>query len=110
MNINATAEKILVIIPARGGSKAIPRKNIQPVGGKPLLAHSIEHARNSASITRTVVSTDDEAIARVARDWGAEVVWRPAEISVDTATSEAALSHALEHLERTEDYRPDLVV
>jgi len=99
----------LCIIPARGGSKAIPRKNLQLVGGKPLLAYSIEHARVAAGISRIVVSTDDEEIAEVARQYSAEVVWRPAEISGDTATSESALVQVLDYLEKNEGYVPDLV-
>lgn len=102
--------KILAIIPARGGSKAIPQKNIQVVGGKPLLAHSIEHAKNSPSITRIVVSTDDEKIGDVARNAGAEIIWRPAEISGDLATSESALVHVLDSLQQNENYVPDLIV
>lgn len=102
--------KILAIIPARGGSKGIPRKNLQPLAGKPLLAHTIEQARRTPAITRVVVSTDDVEIASVAQQYGAEVIWRPAEISGDTATSEAALLHVLDHLQDNEGYEPDLVV
>lgn len=102
--------KCLAVIPARGGSKGIPRKNIRPLGGKPLLAYTIEAALDSQYIQRVVVSTDDAEIAQVARDYGAEVVWRPAEISGDSATSESALLHTLETLQQTEAYRPDLLV
>lgn len=102
--------EVLAIIPARGGSKGIPRKNIRPLAGKPLIAYNIEQALRSRLITRLVVSTDDAEIAAVARQYGAEVVWRPAEISGDTASSEAALLHCLEHLNETEGYRPDLLV
>ena len=101
---------ILTVIPARGGSKGIPRKNVQLLAGKPLLAHTIETAKASPSIQRIIVSTDDPEIAMVASQYGAEVVWRPAEISGDNAPSELALLHALEHLERTEGYIPDLLV
>jgi N-acylneuraminate cytidylyltransferase len=101
---------VLAIIPARGGSKGIPRKNVRPFLGKPLLAHSIEHARQAPSVGRVVVSTDDPEIAAVARRYGAEVVERPAEISGDTASSESALLHVLDHLEAAEGYRPELVV
>ncbi|MGO8676698.1 MAG: cytidylyltransferase domain-containing protein [Limisphaerales bacterium] len=100
----------LVIIPARGGSKGIPRKNIKLLAGKPLVAHSILHARQTPSVTRTVVSTDDEEIAAVARHWGAEVVPRPADISGDNASSESALLHALDWLKETDGYEPELVV
>jgi N-acylneuraminate cytidylyltransferase len=99
----------LTIIPARGGSKGIPRKNVLPVAGKPLLAWNIEAARAARRVDRVVVSTDDPEIAAVARRFGAEVVDRPAELSGDKASSEAALLHTLEHLEAAEGYRPDLV-
>jgi len=96
---------ILAIIPARGGSKGIPRKNLQPLAGKPLVAHTIEHARQARSVNRIVVSTDDSEIAAVSKQYGAEVIWRPAEISGDTAPSELALLHALDYLQRTEGSR-----
>lgn len=102
--------EILAIIPARGGSKGIPRKNVQPVLGKPLLAHTVEHALNATYVTRTVVSTDDEGIAAVARAFGAGVVMRPPELATDTATSESALRHVLDGLRAAEGYDPDLVV
>ena len=102
--------KTLAIIPARGGSKGIPRKNVRLVAGKPLVAHSIEHARNTPAIQRVIVSTDDQEIADVARQYGAEVVLRPADISGDTATSESALVHVLDTLKEQENYEPDRVV
>jgi len=100
----------LAIIPARGGSKGIPRKNIRLLNGKPLIAHTIEQARQTPAISRVVVSTDDAEIGAVAQQYGAEVVWRPAEISGDTASSESALLHVLDHLAQTEGYEPELVV
>lgn len=103
-------QEILAIIPARGGSKGIPGKNVRPVAGKPLLAYSIEHARNAPAIARIVVTTDDPTVAAVVEQWGAEVIWRPAEISGDHATSESALLHALDYLRDTESYEPDLIV
>lgn len=102
--------EILAVIPARGGSKSIPAKNIRIVAGKPLLAHSIDAARSTAAITRVVVSTDDPEIGRVAREYGAGVVWRPPEISGDAASSEAALLHVLTRLRDEEGYTPNLVV
>ncbi len=99
----------LAIIPARGGSKGIPRKNVLPLGGKPLIAHNIEQARQAHKVNRVVVSTDDPEIAAIAQDYGAEIVWRPAEISGDTASSEAALLHVLESLRQADNYQPDLV-
>lgn len=101
---------ILAIIPARAGSKGIPGKNIKLLAGKPLIAHSIEQACNSELVTRIVVSTDGDQIAQTARDFGAEVVMRPADISGDTATSESALIHVIDTLRDTEGYDPDLLV
>jgi N-acylneuraminate cytidylyltransferase len=101
--------EILCVIPARGGSRGIPRKNLEFAGGRPLVAHAIEQARRSALVSRVVVSTDDPEIAEVARSFDGEVVERPAELSGDTASSEAALLHALETLAATE-YRPELLV
>jgi len=100
----------LAIIPARGGSKGIPRKNVRPLAGKPLIAFNIEQAKRSRYVNRLVVSTDDAEIGAVAQQYGAEVVWRPAEISGDTASSESALLHVLEHLRQSEDYHPEVLV
>jgi N-acylneuraminate cytidylyltransferase len=102
--------EILALIPARGGSKGIPQKNIQPLAGKPLVAHSILQARQTPSITRVVVSTDDPSIAAAAGEYGAEIVRRPIDLSGDTATSESALLHALDHLHKSENYQPDILV
>jgi N-acylneuraminate cytidylyltransferase len=98
------------VIPARGGSKGILHKNIRPLAGKPLIAHSIEQALQSRYITRLVVSTDDPEIGAIARQFGADVVWRPGEISGDLASSESALLHTLEYLQQSENYSPDLLV
>jgi YrbI family 3-deoxy-D-manno-octulosonate 8-phosphate phosphatase len=100
----------VAIIPARGGSKGIPRKNICRIAGKPLLAYTIEHAKGAPSIDRIIVSTDAPDIGTVATQFGAEVVWRPSEISGDSSSSELALLHALDELAMRDDYRPDLVV
>ena len=96
--------------PARGGSKGIPRKNIRSLAGKPLIAYNIEQALRSRWINRLVVSTDDPEIGAVAQAYGAQVIWRPAEISGDSASSEAALLHTLETLDQDEGYQPDLLV
>jgi N-acylneuraminate cytidylyltransferase len=101
---------ILAIIPARGGSKGIPLKNIQPVGGLPLIAWNIKASLNSRYITRTIVSTDDAAIAQVSKKYGAEVIWRPDAISGDTASSESALIHALQAIQKKENHQPDITV
>ena len=86
------------MIPARGGSKGIPRKNLQPVGGVPLVVRAIRAAQAASGVDRVVVSTDDDEIAAVAISAGATVVRRPAELSGDTASSESALLHALDEL------------
>ncbi len=102
--------KNLAIIPARGGSKGIPRKNIRQLAGKPLIAHTIEHAGHARMLGRIIVSTDDPEIAAVSKQYGAEVIWRPSELSGDNASSESALLHALEYLQQSENYVPDFIV
>jgi YrbI family 3-deoxy-D-manno-octulosonate 8-phosphate phosphatase len=106
----SAALKVLAIIPARGGSKGIPGKNIKPLGGKPLIEYSIQAALDANCVNRVMVSTDDNKIADAAVKAGAEVVMRPAEISGDKAPSEAALLHVLVELDQKENYRPDIVV
>ena len=101
---------VLALIPARGGSKSVPRKNVLPIAGKPLIAYTIEHALGCRSITRTIVSTDDEEIADVSRRFGAEVPFmRPPELATDTATDLDVFRHALLWL-ADHGYSPDLVV
>ena len=88
---------VLALIPARGGSKSIPRKNIRPLAGKPLIAHTIVAACQSRGLARVVVSTDDADIAEVARQWGAEVPFlRPPELADDTTPGIDPVLHALE--------------
>ena len=109
-NISAKKE-ILALIPARGGSKSIPRKNIYPVAGKPLIAYSIQQALESEHITRVIVSTDDKEIANVSRKWGAEVPFtRPTEFSQDHSLDLEVFDHALQWLKKNEAYQPELVV
>jgi N-acylneuraminate cytidylyltransferase len=85
----------IAVIPARGGSKRIPRKNIKPFGGKPMIAWSIEAAKSSVLFDRIIVSTDDAEIAEVAKKWGAEVPFmRPAELSNDYAATTEVIAHA----------------
>lgn len=103
-------QRVIAIIPARGGSKGIPGKNLRVVGGKPLLVHSIDAARRTPGIATVYVSTDDAAIAAMATKHGAEVIVRPLEISGDTATSESALVHVLDSLAARAQPEPDLVV
>lgn len=103
--------QVLAIIPARGGSKGIPRKNLIEVEGLPLVAHSIRHAKEARSVDRVLVSTDDEEIRAVALEHGAEVPFlRPTEIAQDQTLDLPVFEHALRLLEQTEHYRPDLVV
>ena len=87
---------ILGVTPARGQSKAIPRKNIKEIAGKPLIAWTIEAAKKSRLLDRYVVSTDDEEIALVCQDYGAEVLWRPPELATDEASTLAVLEHVVE--------------
>lgn len=95
------ASRLLAVIPARGGSKRLPRKNVLPLGGRPLIAWSIEAALDSGVFDDVLVSTDDEEIAAAARAAGAQVPWlRPAGLSGDTATTAAVLQHALAWYER----------
>jgi N-acylneuraminate cytidylyltransferase len=102
---------ILALIPARGGSKGIPRKNIKSFAGYPLIAWSIAAAKQSALVTRVIVSTDDEEIAAVAREWGAETPFlRPDELAQDKTTDLPVFEHALKWLEDVEGYHPDIVV
>ena len=101
--------RIVAIIPARGGSKGIVRKNLERVGGRTLIARSIDHARRSRLIDGVVVTTDDDAIATVADRAGARVIDRPAELSDDVATTESAVQHALDQL-RNAGESPEIIV
>jgi N-acylneuraminate cytidylyltransferase len=102
---------ILAIIPARGGSKGLPGKNIRPLLNHPLIAYSILAAQQSSLITRTIVTTDDDAIAAVAKQYGAEVPFkRPAEFAQDLTTDFETFTHALNWLKENENYVPDYVV
>ncbi|GAB7103996.1 N-acylneuraminate cytidylyltransferase [Streptomyces phaeofaciens JCM 4814] len=98
------------MIPARGGSKGVPAKNLAPVGGVPLVARAVRECRATRLVTDVVVSTDDQAIAAAAREAGAEVVLRPAAIAGDTATSEAAVLHAMDAHEALHGSPVDVVL
>ncbi len=89
---------VLAVILARGGSVGLPGKNLRPLAGKPLIAHTIVAAKGSARIGRVVVSSDDDEIGRVARTWGAEFIRRPAAMATATAPPEDAVRHVLETL------------
>ncbi|WP_267243043.1 acylneuraminate cytidylyltransferase [Streptomyces sp. PR69] len=101
---------VLAVIPARGGSKGVPAKNLAPVAGVPLVARAVRACLAAPLVTDVVVSTDDDAIAAAARAAGAEVVLRPAEIAGDTATSESAVLHAMDAHEAMHDGAPADVV
>jgi CMP-N,N'-diacetyllegionaminic acid synthase len=102
---------VLAVIPARGGSKGIPRKNLVQIAGKPLLVHSILHAQNSRCVSRVIVSTEDTEIAEVARTAGAEVPFlRPRELAGDEILDLPVFQHVLERLAADEGYAPEIVV
>ncbi|MEU9754794.1 N-acylneuraminate cytidylyltransferase [Streptomyces althioticus] len=102
--------RVLAVIPARGGSKGVPAKNLAPVGGVPLVARAVRECRAARHVTDVVVSTDDADIAETARQAGAEVVLRPTDLAGDTATSEAAVLHALDAHEALHGARVDVVL
>ncbi|MDE6760109.1 MAG: acylneuraminate cytidylyltransferase family protein [Lachnospiraceae bacterium] len=103
--------EILAVIPARAGSKSVPHKNIREIGGKPMLAHSIDHAKASTYINRVIVSTDSKDYAEIAKEYGAEVPFlRPAEYATDTALDYDVFYHALTWLKENDHYIPDVVV
>lgn len=114
MNIKKGIHKeleILCIIPARSGSKGVPKKNIKLLGDYPLLAYSIAAAKISKKITRTIVSTDSKEIADIALSFNAEVPFlRPSVLAADTSTDIDFILHALTWLENNENYIPDLIV
>ncbi|HEX3999265.1 MAG TPA: acylneuraminate cytidylyltransferase [Pirellulales bacterium] len=103
--------EVLAIVQARGGSKGLLRKNVLPLGGHPLLAYSIASALAAESITRLIVSTDDDEIAAVAAQYGAEVPFRrPPELAADDTPDYPLFVHALDWLDREGSYRPEIVV
>lgn len=103
--------EVLAIIPARGGSKGIPRKNVKEFAGYPLIAWSIIAAKCASRVTRIIVSTDDEEIAAIATQWGAEVpFFRPEQYSQDNTLDYPVIRHSLDWLNENEHYIPDIVV
>lgn len=109
--MNANVMRILGVIPARGGSKSVPRKNIAPLGGKPLIAYTIDAALASNALADVVVSTDDAEIAQVSRAHGALVPFeRPADLATDAAESYGVVVHALEEMERLRGQPYDAVM
>lgn len=106
-----TELRVMAVIPARGGSKGLPGKNVRPLAGKPLIAYSIEQAKLSGVCDVVLVSTDSQAIADVARAHGAEVPFiRPAELAQDLTASEPVVKHALETYEKVTGTTIDIVV
>jgi len=102
---------VLAIIPARGGSKSIPRKNIRLFANYPLIAYSISAGLSAESINRVIVSTDDKEIADISLKYGAEIPFlRPAELAQDDTPDLPVFQHALEWLDNHEQYTPDIVV
>jgi CMP-N,N'-diacetyllegionaminic acid synthase len=101
--------KIVAIIPARGGSKRIPRKNIKLIANKPMVAYSIEAGLNSKYIDRVIVSTEDKEIAEVSKQFGSEVFIRPIELAQDETKTSSVMVNVVEKLEE-EGYHPDIVV
>lgn len=94
-------KKILAVIPARGGSKGLPKKNIVELEGKPLVAWSIEAAVSSKLITKTVVSSDSDEILDISKRYGADTIKRPPRLSTDSAKSESALLHVIKELKKS---------
>ena len=104
-------KKILAIIPARSGSKSVKNKNIRLINGKPMIAYSIEHAKASKYINRIIVTTDSEEYAAIAREYGAETPFiRPSELAQDSSLDVDVFEHALNYLEKEENYVPDVIV
>lgn len=102
---------VLALIPARGGSKRVPKKNIKELAGKPLIGYSIEEAQKSKYIDRLIVSTDDQEIADTARHLGCEVPFlRPAELAQDSTTDYPVFLHALDWLKENDAWEPDIIV
>ncbi len=106
---DSVPRRIVGIIPARGGSKRLPRKNIAPVLGRPMLYYTVKASLEAELVHRTFVTTEDEETAHAAAESGAEIIPRPAELAGETSTTEAALEHAVHHLGETLDYRPEII-
>lgn len=103
--------EILALIPARGGSKRIPQKNIKIFSGNPLLAYTVKASLNSSLLTRVVLTTDDEEIRKIGLSMGLEAPFlRPKELAEDDTPSLPVIMHAVKFLEENENYRPDIIV
>lgn len=109
--MDSLVTEVLTIIPARGGSKSIPRKNIRPFAGHPLIAYSIAASLMAKTVTRTIISTDDSEIANISQQYGAQVPFiRPAELALDDTPDLPVYIHALQWLKENENYQPDIFV
>ncbi|MBL1210146.1 acylneuraminate cytidylyltransferase family protein [Geminocystis sp. GBBB08] len=102
-------KQIVTIIPARGGSKGIPQKNIRLLSDKPLIAHSILHSLEAKEVDHTFVTTDNDQISSISKEYGAEIIQRPVEFANDTTSSESALLHGLLEIEK-KGIEPELIV
>ncbi len=100
--------EVLAVIPARGGSKGIPKKNIISLLGKPLIQYTIEAAKSSKNISKIVVSTDNKEIAKISLELGVEIVERPKELATDIASSQSAVNHAVNSISSSK-YLPELI-
>ena len=111
MKFDVAKGMVTALIPARGGSKGVPRKNIKDLGGFPLIAYSIAAAKISKVISRIIISTDDEEVAVTAKRLGGEVPFmRPAELATDTSTDIDFVHHAMEWLQQNEGHIPEYFV
>jgi CMP-N-acetylneuraminic acid synthetase len=111
LKMGSKTPRVLAIVPARGGSKGIPRKNLQLLGGKPLVAHAVGAATGAEAVSRVICSTDDPTIAEAAQRAGAEVPFlRPAELAGDDTEDLPVFEHALRWLDEHEGWQPDLIV
>ena len=106
MTQNINYLNIIALIPARGGSKGIPGKNIKNFEGKPLIIHSIDYAQNSSLLRNIYVSTDDNQIAHISKTAGAKIIKRPSEYATDTSSTESVIEHALNNI----DNDPDIII
>jgi len=102
--------EIMAIIPARGGSKGIPLKNLKLLNGKPLIDYSINSSIKSKFITRTIVSSDHTKILKKAEKLGAEIIKRPKNLATDSSQLEPVIDHCLNYLKRKENYIPDIII
>lgn len=103
-------QNIIGIIPARGGSKSLPRKNIRLLNGKPLIYYTISEAKKSKYLHRLIVSTEDSEIAEIAKQYEVEVIERPVELAQDDTPSLPVYQHVIRYLEEVEDFHPDIIV